>query len=46
MKQAKAQRKKVEIVDESQLDGLRCATTAAGSLRHAQTLGKKVDIIE
>jgi hypothetical protein len=46
MKEAKAQRKKVEIVEESELDVLRCAATDAGCLRRAQTLGKKVEIID
>jgi hypothetical protein len=46
MKQAKAQRKKVEIVEESELDTLRCSATDANCLKRAQAVGKKVDIID
>jgi hypothetical protein len=46
MRQAKAQRKKVEIVEESELDTLRCAATDADCLKRAQAMGKKVDIID
>jgi len=46
MKQAKAQRKKVEIVEEHQLDTLRCSTTDTDCLTRAKATGKKVDIID
>lgn len=46
MKQAKAQRKMVEIVEEHELDTLRCATTDTGCLTRAKSMGKKVDIID
>ena len=46
MKQAKAQRKKVEIVEEGELDTLRCSVTDANCLKRAKTIGKKVDIID
>jgi hypothetical protein len=46
MKQAKAQRKKVGIVEEHELDTLRCATTDTGCLTRAKSMGKKVDIID
>jgi hypothetical protein len=46
MKQAKAQRKKVQIVEEHQLDTLRCSTTDTDCLARAKAQGKKVDIID
>jgi hypothetical protein len=46
MKQAKAQRKKVELVEESELDTLRCSVTDAECLKRAKAMGKKVDIID
>jgi hypothetical protein len=46
MKQAKAQHKKVEIVEEDQLDTLRCSTTDTDCLARAKTKGKKVEIID
>ena len=46
LKQAKAQGKKVEIVDEADLDTLRCASTDTDCLKRAKSMGKKVDIID
>ena len=46
MKEAKAQRKKVEIVEEHQLDTLRCSMIDTDCLTRAKAMGKKVDIID
>jgi hypothetical protein len=46
LKQAKAQGKKVEVVDEADLDTLRCATTDTECLKRAKSMGKKVEIID
>ena len=46
MKEAKAQRKKVEIVEEQQLDTLRCASTDTNCIMRAKTMGKKINIID
>ena len=45
MKQAKAQGKKVEIVEEAERDTLRCSVTDAGCLNRANAMGKTVDSI-
>jgi hypothetical protein len=44
IKKAKAQRKKVEIVEEREPDMLRCSSRDAGCLRRAMATGGKVDI--
>jgi hypothetical protein len=46
MKQPKAQRKKVEIVEESELDTLRCSVADADCLTRVKAMGKKVEIID
>jgi hypothetical protein len=46
LKQAKTQGKKVEIVDEAELDTLRCTATDAECLKRAKSAGKKVEIID
>jgi hypothetical protein len=46
LKQAKAQGKKVELVDEAELDTLRCTATDADCLKRAKSTGKKVEIID
>jgi len=46
MKQAKSQRKKVELAEESDLDTFRCSVTDAECLKRAKAMGKKVDIID
>ena len=46
LKSAKQQGKKVEIVEEAELDVLRCAATDAECLKRAKALGKKVEIID
>jgi hypothetical protein len=44
LKRAKQAGKKVEIVDEAELDILRCASTDTDCLKRAKALGKKVEI--
>jgi hypothetical protein len=44
LKQAKAQGKKVELVEEADLDTLRCSVTDAECLKRAKAMGKKVEI--
>lgn len=46
LKQAKAQGKKVEIVDEADLDMLRRSISDPGCLKRAKSMGKKVEIID
>jgi hypothetical protein len=46
LKSAKQQGKKVDIVDETELDTLRCTATDADCLKRAKALGKKVEIID
>jgi hypothetical protein len=46
LKRAKQARKKVEIVDEAELDILRCASTETDCLKRAKALGKKVEITD
>lgn len=46
LKRAKQVGKKVEIVDEAELDLLRCASTDTDCLKRAKALGKKVEITD
>jgi len=46
LKQAKTQGKKVEIVDEADLDTLRCSVSDGDCLKRAKSLGKKVEIVD
>ena len=46
LKQAKSLGKQVEIVDEEDLDKLRCAVTDIECLQKAKRLGKQVEIID
>jgi hypothetical protein len=46
LKQARAQGRKVEVVDEAELDTLRYAVTDADCLKRAKSMGKKVEIID
>ena len=43
--EAKAQRRRVEIVEEHQLDTLRCSTTDTDCLTRAKAQGRRSDII-
>ncbi|MEX0830593.1 MAG: hypothetical protein WD032_10165 [Nitrospirales bacterium] len=46
LKEAKSLGKKVEIVDEEDLDKLRCTVTDIECLQNAKRLGKQVEIID
>ena len=46
LKEAKAQGKKVELVDETEVDTVRCAVTDGDCLKRAKSTGKKVEIID
>ena len=46
LKRAKQARKKVEIVDEEELDTIRCAMTDTECLNRAKDAGKKVEVTD
>ncbi len=46
LKQAKQLGKKVEIVDEAELEVFRCSVSDADCLKRAKASGKKVEIID
>jgi hypothetical protein len=46
MQNAKARGQTVEVVDEDQLDTLRCSSQDTSCLQRAKRLGKKVDITD
>ena len=46
LKQAKIQGKKVELVNEAELDALRCSVSASDCLKRAKSMGKNVEMVD